>query len=291
VKEIGAIRETLADKVYEAVRTAIMVGDLAPGSLHSVQMLSSRLKVSRTPVREALLKLADQGMVRFERNRGARILQTTVRDLEEIFSLRLLLEVPATYRAAERIGQHELRQLSSLLENFHKAIHSLNTREHLELDASFHRIILRASGNRRLADFIDGLRDLQMVRGFLVAPKARDLNEICADHERIYQRILDHDPTGAAIAMRDHLSLSSRLLIAEEGGDQADTGKFAPTWIDVIELQQRALKEHSPAWNSGLAQEEYVKQFGKDTPTKKGKDRKGGTRRSNPSNGVSEELI
>jgi DNA-binding FadR family transcriptional regulator len=65
------------------------------------------------------------------------------------------------------------------------------------------------------------------------------LNEICADHQRIYNRILDRDPTGAAIAMRDHLSLSSRLLIAEKSGDQADTGKFAPTWIDVIELQQR----------------------------------------------------
>jgi DNA-binding GntR family transcriptional regulator len=291
VKEIGAIRETLADKVHEAIRTAIVVGDLAPGSLHSVQMLSTRLKVSRTPVREALLKLVDQGMVRFERNRGARILQTTIHDLEEIFSLRLLLEVPAAYRAAERIGPRELRQLSSLLENFRRAIHNLNTREHLELDASFHRIILRASGNRRLADFIDGLRDLQMVRGFSVAPKARDLNEICADHQRIYNRILDHDPTGAAIAMRDHLSLSSRLLIAEESGNQADTEKFASTWIDVIELQQRGLKEHSPAWNSGLAQEEYVTQSRKKTPTKKGKDRKAGIRRSNTSDGVPEESI
>lgn len=239
MQEIDTIRETLADKVHEVIRTAIVAGDLAPGSLHSVQTLSSRLKVSRTPVREALLKLADQGMVRFERNRGARILQTTVHDLEEIFSLRLLLEVPATYRAARRIGPIELRQLASSVEGFRKVIRNLNTREHLELDAHFHRTILRASGNRRLADFIDSLRDLQMIRGLSVIPKARELEEICADHERIYNRILDHDAMGAAIAMREHLSLSSRLIIAEETGKKDDARKFQMIWVDFIELQRR----------------------------------------------------
>ncbi len=239
MQEIDQIRETLADKVHEAIRTAIVVGDLAPGSLHSVQTLSSRLKVSRTPVREALLKLADQGMVRFERNRGARILQTTVHDLEEIFSLRLLLEVPATYRAAQQIGSIELRQLASSVESFRKLIRNLNAREHLELDAHFHRIILRASGNRRLADFIDSLRDLQMIRGFSVVPKARQLEEICVDHERIYGHILERDAIGAAIAMREHLSLSSRLLIAEETGVEGDTKNFAPIWVDFVELQKQ----------------------------------------------------
>jgi hypothetical protein len=130
-----------------------------------------------------------------------------------------------------------------------------------------------------------------MARGFSVAPKARDLNEICADHQRIYNRVLDHDPTGAAIAMRDHLSLSSRLLIAEESANQADAGKFASTWIDVIELQQQGLKADSPAWNSGLVQEECLRRFGNKTPTKKEKDRKEGARRSKPFNDVPEESI
>jgi DNA-binding GntR family transcriptional regulator len=240
VKEIPANRETLAEKVYEAIRTAIVVGDLSPGSLHSVNTLSSKLNVSRTPVREALLKLADQGMVRFERNRGARILQTTIHDLEQIFSLRLLLEVPATFRAAQQIAPFDLRQLASSIESFRKAIHKLDTRDHLELDAGFHRTILRASGNRRLADFVDTLRDLQMRRGFLIAPKARDLDEICADHQRIYERLAANDSFGAAEAMREHLSLSARLLIAEEFGEQED-GKFALNWIDFIDLHGKCL--------------------------------------------------
>jgi DNA-binding GntR family transcriptional regulator len=238
VKEISTNRETLAEKVYESIRDAIILGDLAPGSLHSVQKLASRLKVSRTPVREALLKLADQGIVRFERNRGARVLQTTIHDLEQIFSLRLLLEVPATYRATQQIGAVELRQLRSAVDAFRKAIHRASTREHLELDARFHRIIMRASGNRRLADFIDSLRDLQMMRGFTVAPRMRDLDEICDDHQRICDQIAKRDPMSAAMAMREHLAISSRLIIAQESGDLGEVEKFEPAWIDLLSLQR-----------------------------------------------------
>jgi DNA-binding GntR family transcriptional regulator len=238
VKEISPNRDTLAGKVYESIRDAIVLGDLAPGSLQSVQKLASHLKVSRTPVREALLKLADQGMVRFERNRGARVLETTVHDLEQIFSLRLLLEVPATYRATQQIGTVELRQLRSALDAFRKKIHNASTREHLELDARFHRVIMRASGNRRLADFVDSLRDLQMMRGLTTAPKTRALNEICDDHQRIYEQIVKRDPVGAAKAMRDHLAVSSRLLIAQETGDLADVEKFELSWIDLLTLQR-----------------------------------------------------
>jgi FCD domain len=146
----------------------------------------------------------------------------------------------ATFRAAQQIASFDLRQLASSIESFRKAIHKLDTRDHLELDAGFHRTILRASGNRRLADFVDTLRDLQMRRGFLIAPKARDLDEICADHQRIYERLAANDSFGAAEAMREHLSLSARLLIAEESGEQED-GKFALNWIDFIDLHGKCL--------------------------------------------------
>jgi len=243
VKEISQNRDTLAGKVYESIRDAIVLGDLAPGSLQSVQKLASHLKVSRTPVREALLKLADQGMVRFERNRGARVLETTMHDLEQVFSLRLLLEVPATYRATQLIGTAELRQLRSALDAFRKKIHGASTREHLELDTRFHRVIMRASGNRRLADFVDSLRDLQMMRGLTAVPKTRALNEIGDDHQRIYEQIVKRDPTGAAKAMREHLAISSRLLIAQETGDLADVDKFELSWIDLLTLQRSRLGE------------------------------------------------
>ena len=73
--------------------------------------LAERFGVSRTPVREALLLLERQGVVRFERNRGVRVLETSVHDLEEVFTLRLLLEVPATYRACGLLTAEDLDAL------------------------------------------------------------------------------------------------------------------------------------------------------------------------------------
>ena len=86
-----------------------------PGSLHSVAELAETLGVSRTPVREALIELASRGMVQFERNRGVRILQTSIHDLEEIFEIRLMLEVPATAQAVGRMSPAEIRALRGQL--------------------------------------------------------------------------------------------------------------------------------------------------------------------------------
>ena len=72
---------SITDRVRDSIREAIIDGRLAPGSLHSVQSLASSFAVSRTPVREALIDLEGRGMVEFERNRGVRILQTSIHDL------------------------------------------------------------------------------------------------------------------------------------------------------------------------------------------------------------------
>src|SRR5918996_737867 len=84
-------RPSRTREVLDILLPAIVKGELAAGSLHSVAELADSLGVSRTPVREALIELASRGMVRFERNRGVRVLQTSIRDIEEIFEIRLLL--------------------------------------------------------------------------------------------------------------------------------------------------------------------------------------------------------
>src|SRR5919109_1592521 len=91
---------SLNDQVVEAVRAAIHSGDLAPGELYSAYQIADRLGVSRSPVREALLRLAETGLVRMERNRGFRIVAPAAHDIAEIFAVRLLLEVPASGQAA-----------------------------------------------------------------------------------------------------------------------------------------------------------------------------------------------
>ena len=238
MKKISADKESLAKKVYDALRNAIILGELAPGSLHSVQSLAASLEISRTPVREALLKLADQGMVRFERNRGTRILQTTIHDLEEMFSLRLLLEVPAAHRAAQQAGPSDLRELRQALDAMGRlaARKSTSPKKHLEPDAQFHRAIMIAAGNKRIAAIVENLFNLQMARGVSTWGINRGTKDIYRDHEIIYQNIADGDAMGAARAMRDHIAVTARIIIAQESGNIAEASNFELPYMDVLRL-------------------------------------------------------
>ena len=111
LESLSGDRATLTSRALEALRAAIVDGRLEAGERYSVAQLAERFGVSRTPVREALLVLERQGVVRFERNRGVRVLETTAHDLEEVFALRLLLEVPATRRACALLTRDDLAAL------------------------------------------------------------------------------------------------------------------------------------------------------------------------------------
>ena len=217
LKEIKA-ESSLTDRVRDSIREAIIDGQLAPGSLHSVQSLADVFKVSRTPVREALIDLAGADMVEFERNRGVRILQTSVHDLEEILVMRILLEVPATFRAASQIDATGLKQLRAEYKAMAAAGRAKDEATMMHHDRRFHEIINRASGNARLAAYVDSLRDLILTRGVSTVDNTRSLREIVAEHRTILESIENGDATTAAALMKEHLVNTSSLLLEQEGG-------------------------------------------------------------------------
>jgi DNA-binding GntR family transcriptional regulator len=221
-------------QVLVALRSAVITGELAPGSLYSVQALAGQLGVSRTPVREALIKLAQQGMVRFERNRGVRVLLTSLHDLEEVFALRLLLEPPAVQRAVTRmdaVGRRELRRIFAHMEKAAKADDEFTMFEH---DRRFHRALLEAAGNARLALFVDGLRDMVLRRGVSTARESRSLDDIVAEHRGILDAVGSGDAEGAAEAMRAHIHHTAELLIAQEAGTDPGAVAVDLAWTEGV---------------------------------------------------------
>lgn len=231
---IGDRGESLTSQVYRMLRQAIIVGELVPGSLHSVTKLADRLEVSRSPVREALITLADQGMVAFERNRGVRILQTTAHDLEEIVTLRLLLEVPATYRAAQIISADDLGRLRTALGAVDDFTGAETMAAHQEMDSSFHRVILELAGNERLVDIVDKLRSQQKMRGVSAIGRDRQLADVHREHQEILERMEAGDPHGAATAMREHLARSATLLVSQQTGEPPTEVAGELPWLDVF---------------------------------------------------------
>jgi DNA-binding GntR family transcriptional regulator len=206
---------SLKQQVTEILRNTIAAGDLLPGSLHSVRELAERLGVSRTPVREALIDLSSRGMVRFERNHGVRILQTSIHDLDEIFEIRLLLEVPASRRAVDRLDEVGIRLLRSAFDAMERAAAAGDEPRMWRHDRAFHHTLLMLSGNRRLADYVDSLRDMVLLRGATTAGRTRTLMQIVDEHRDILDCIVKKDAAGAANALQAHIKHTAELLIIE----------------------------------------------------------------------------
>lgn len=215
---LAADRVTLAGRALAGLRAAIVDGRLEAGERYSVAALADRLGVSRTPVREALLVLERQGLVRFERNKGVRILAPSAADLEEVFVLRLLLEVPATRQAAARLTDEDLdaldRELSAMADEARRGAEG----PFMAHDQRFHEIVLDAAGNTRLTAQVDQLRDHVRLRGASTVGTSRDLEAIHAEHVAIRDALRARDADAAGAAMRAHLLSTGTLLVAQEGG-------------------------------------------------------------------------
>ncbi|WP_395307382.1 GntR family transcriptional regulator [Mycobacterium sp. AMU20-3851] len=223
---------SLTDRVYDELMRAIRAGELQPGTMHSVVEISGRLGVSRTPVREALLRMASNGMVRFERSRGVRILEVSTRDIEEIYSLRMMLEVPSAYRAAELLTDELLGPVEDAFERMREATAAGDESLFQAADVDFHAAILNAAGNRRVTEVAANTRIQMMDRG-LSTTATRTLADILLVHERILDAIRGRDPRGSAERMRDHLVETTQLLLTQSTGDDTLAKKYLPPPLPV----------------------------------------------------------
>jgi DNA-binding GntR family transcriptional regulator len=223
VKPLDPDQSSLTDQVFEEIRSGIISGELEPGSLYSVVDIAERLGVSRTPVREALLKFAANGMVAFERGRGVRILRLSIKDIEEIYALRLLLEAPSAHRAAANLSDRHRAELTKAFNAMRAAAEAGDERRFQRHDVVFHEAILKAAGNERVVQAVANTRSQMHALG-LSTTQTRTLADILAVHERIYETVLSGDPDGAASAVRDHL-LGTMQLLVQQSSDTHDVGQ------------------------------------------------------------------
>ncbi|MFF5233350.1 GntR family transcriptional regulator [Dactylosporangium sp. NPDC000521] len=223
MKPLSGDQASLTERVFEQIRDAIRSGELVPGSLYSVVEIANQLGVSRTPVREALLQFAANDMVRFERSRGVRILELSVKDIEEIYSLRLLLEAPSAYRAATRMTDRERAALTRAFDSMRKACDMGDERLFQKHDLVFHETIVRAAGNERVVQAVANTRSQMHALG-LSTTKTRTLADILAVHEKIYDNIIARNAVGASEAVQDHLIGTLKMLVQQsaEGGPALD---------------------------------------------------------------------
>lgn len=229
VGPLGSATPSLTERTIQAVRDAIHSGKLVPGELYSVYRIAEDLGVSRSPVRDALLRLGETGLVRFEPSRGFRVMVPGPKQLIEMVAVRIALEVPAAERAALAVGKGQKDKLQKEWEALSGAARSGDESLFMFHDQRLHGIILTLAGNTYVQRIIDNLRDATRLAGASTTTQGfRNLTEVLEEHRPLVEAILAGDGSRAAAAMDDHLRSTGRALLRnslahdDSGEDEAE---------------------------------------------------------------------
>lgn len=202
----GALaRSSLRADATDRLRVWITTGQLEQGKLYTVGELAAQLGTSQTPVREALIQIANEGLVDVVRNRGFRVSEITDRDLDEIVSCRLLLEVPLVGQIAALDVSPALPNLWRLAEETVTAAQDKDMEAFLTADREFHLELLKLAGNRRVIDIIAGLRDQTRLYGIQSLAEEDKLLESAHEHRNILAAVGSGDGADASALMDRHI--------------------------------------------------------------------------------------
>jgi len=195
---------SLAERAYHAIREMIVSLELRPGAVIDERRLMQQLGIGRTPIREGLRTLAQEGLVEVFPRRGMFVTSVEIRDLASLAEVRSVLESSAARLAAERATDEDREAVAALL---HELDHheALGQRELMALDERIHRQVYRAAHNGFLESSLERYYVLALRIWYLALDRARELERAVLDHREILEAIRDGDAARAEDAMRRHV--------------------------------------------------------------------------------------
>src|SRR4051794_2838392 len=201
---------TKSDVAYLRVRELILSGELAPGSVLNQATLARAIGISTTPLREALKRLKQQGLVELDAHRDARVAALDAEEARDLLEIRRSLDPLAASLAAERRTKQDVAEMRASLEGL-EALPSNPTLEQLVAHRRFHSAIYRASHNALLVETLDGLwdtADRYRRHGLQVERSAEERAEKAREHTLLFEAIVEGDGETAADVMRAHIETS-----------------------------------------------------------------------------------
>ena len=215
-------RRTLSDEVVDRLRGAILSGQFAPDESLREKQLAESMGVSRGPIREALTRLEHEGLVINRPNGRSFVARLSREDLDEVYTLRRVLECLAVVYACQKATPADLAEMQAILDDMRTRIErGISEQEAAELDLRFHDVLYRSSGNQRLLTFWTTLRPQIYV--FLLSRNVAnsDFREsVVRGHRDILDAISDRDAARAQALIEGHLGFAYSRVI----GSYSQTG-------------------------------------------------------------------
>lgn len=209
----------LRDVVFNTLREAILKGDLKPGERLMELQLASKLGVSRTPIREAIRMLEQEGLAVTIPRRGAEVARMTLKDMEDVLEIREVLDELAVKIACEKITDEQLKRLAEVNRQFESSMRTGDVKKIAEEDVAFHDVIYEATNNPKLVTMLNNLRE-QVYRyrvEYIKDPKNYPV--LIREHEAILQGLKTRDVEQSVSAMHEHVvnqALAVKTIIQEQ---------------------------------------------------------------------------
>jgi DNA-binding GntR family transcriptional regulator len=199
--------------VYRSLKEQIISGDLAPDVRLIELAIAAEFNVSRTPVREALKRLAVENLVLADPARGMVVHAPDAREIEDVFIVREALDALAARLAAHRITPSELGRLRVVVDSMEDAISTGRREQVVVANTHFHDVIYAAAGNEMLERLGRDLREF--VRRFTTLPFASPdrVDHVLVEHRAIVAALEAHDPEAAEAASRRHLAAAREYVV------------------------------------------------------------------------------
>ena len=221
---------SLHEQTYQALRMAILSGELVSGERLVETQLAKVLEVSRTPIREALKQLQRERLVMADINGGLRVTQLTVNDAIHLYDCRISLEQLSVKEACQNGDLSQFFHLEALVNQGESIVeapsHQLTNRQLLRIDHQFHRLLAELSNNPWLVSLLDQVFDQMELLRIRTMQHNTKVLEIRQEHRRIYEALVERDQEQAIGAIVEHLTASKERVIREiQQLDSADGGE------------------------------------------------------------------
>lgn len=207
------MRPRKKDQAYQIIKKMILSKELAGRDYISENNLAQKLDMSRTPVREALLRLQSEGFVSVVPNRGAMINEVSVIEAREIYDMRMAIEEFVVRNVADRLSPEHFEKLDRLLEDQERACKKGDLDGYLHADSEFHDFFLNLYGNKTILEAIIQVRQRFYTVGVSVLTTQKDIEASLEYHREIVRALKEKDTEAAVRVTHDHLKFGKANLI------------------------------------------------------------------------------
>lgn len=210
--------ETVAGRIYAAIKEQIMDGRFAPGSRITEQNIAAQFNTSRTPVREAMRQLVADGFALFKPNSGTVVRQWTPEEVRQVFDMRVLIESEIAGHAARNVTDEEIAELVSLQDQIESRgvdTSAENTLRIGPINREFHRVIAQASHHERLVSMLANTIAIPIVQRTFMRYCAERLARSFSHHRELIEALAARDSAWATSVMSSHIHSAKQTLLEE----------------------------------------------------------------------------